>query len=149
MRKLKLLLFCVSSYVTICPMNNVILNWIKTSDYDIVTANSMFKAKRYVYVIFFCHLSIEKSLKAVVCKITKKIPPKTHDLFLLLKLADIALPEKHQLLIAHLNTASIPTRYPEDIVKITEQYNRTAAEKYLKQAKDFLKWLKQNQKLTG
>lgn len=130
-------------------MNKAILNWIKTSDYDINTAKSMFQTKRYVYVIFFCHLAIEKLLKAFVCKITEKLPPKTHDLFFLVKLAQLNLSEKHQLLIAHLNTASIPTRYPEDISKITKQYNRTAAERYLKGTKNFLKWLKQTQKLTG
>lgn len=96
-------------------MNKDICNWIKSADYDIATAEAMFKSKRYVYVIFMCHLSVEKLLKSLVCKITQKIPPKTHDLFLLLKLAGLKLPQTYQLLIAHLNAASIPTRYPADI----------------------------------
>ncbi len=129
-------------------MNKAVVNWIKTSNYDIATASAMFKSKRYVYVIFMCHLSIEKLLKALVCKVTQKIPPKTHDLFLLTKLAGLKLPQNHQLLIAHLNAASIPTRYPEDIAKMTKHYNRSVAEKYLKNTKGFLRWLKQNQKLT-
>ena len=128
-------------------MDNAVINWIKSSNYDIATASAILKAKRYVYVIFFCHLSIEKLLKGSVCKITHKLPPKTHDLFLLLKLANLNLPENHELLIAHLNTASIPTRYPEDMSKISKQYNRSVAQRYLKAAKDFLKWLKQNQNL--
>ena len=55
-------------------MNKAILNWIKTSDYDIITATAMLKSKRHLYVIFMCHLSVEKLLKAVVCNVTQKIP---------------------------------------------------------------------------
>lgn len=124
-------------------MNKVVLNWVETSNYDIATACAMFKTKRYVYVIFLCHLAVEKLLKAIVCKVNQKIPPKTHDLFLLLKLSNLKIPKEHQLLVAHLNTASIPTRYPEDISKLTKQYNRVAAEKYLNETKGFLKWLRQ------
>lgn len=130
-------------------MNKDVSNWIKTSDYDIATAEAMFKSKRYVYVIFMCHISVEKLLKSVVCKVTRKIPPKTHDLFLLLKLAGLRLPQEYQLLIAHLNAASIPTRYPEDISKMAKEYNRNVAKEYLKETKKFLKWLKREQKLTS
>lgn len=129
-------------------MNKAVLNWIKTSDYDIITAEAMLKSRRYVYVIFMCHLSAEKLLKAAVCKVTQKIPPKTHDLRLLLKLAGLNLPEKHQPLIAHLNEASIPTRYPEDMSKLIKDYNQSITKIYLKETKEFLKWLKQNQELT-
>lgn len=125
-------------------MDKAVLNWIKTSDYDITTAQAMFQSRRYVYVIFMCHLSVEKLLKAIVCRLTKRVPPKTHDLFLLIKLADLKLAQGFQLLIAHLNTASIPTRYPEDISKLTKQYNRHTAERYLDETKRFLKWLKQD-----
>ena len=108
------------------PMEKAVVNWIKTSDYDISTAKALFKAKRYVYVIFLCHLSVEKLLKAVVCKLSKKIPPKTHDLLLLLRLANLNLPLDFQMLIARLNAVSIPTRYPEDVSKLTKQYNYKA-----------------------
>ncbi len=37
-------------------------NWIKSSDYDIKTAEHMFKTGRYIYVLFMCHLSVEKLL---------------------------------------------------------------------------------------
>ena len=129
-------------------MNKAVLNWIKTSDYDITTSEAMLKSKRYVYVIFMCHISVEKLLKAAVCKATQKIPPKTHDLYLLLKLSCLSIPENHQPLIAHLNEASIPTRYPEDISKLTREYNYSTAKRYLKETKEFLKWLKQAQRLT-
>lgn len=124
-----------------------IQNWFKSSDYDIVTARVMFRSKRYLYVIFMCHLAVEKFLKGSVAQRINRVPPKTHDLYLLLKLSKIQLPQVHQRIISHLNEASIPTRYPEDISKISKQYNREVAARYLKDTESLLKWLKINIKL--
>lgn len=123
-------------------MNKAISNWIKSSEYDISTAEALYKSKKFVYVIFMCHLAVEKALKAIVaCKI-EKAPPKTHDLFYLVKLALLELPEAYMPILMHLNEASVPTRYPEDIVKIAKAYNKFAAQRYLKETKELLKWLK-------
>ncbi len=45
-------------------------NWLQMAEYDFKTAECMFKAGRYVYVVFMCHLAIEKMLKAVVSEAT-------------------------------------------------------------------------------
>lgn len=55
-------------------------NWMLSSEYDLETARHMFKTGRYIYVIFMCHLAIEKMLKAIVTEETRKIPPKIHNL---------------------------------------------------------------------
>jgi HEPN domain-containing protein len=123
-------------------MNKSISNWIKSSDYDINTAEALYKSKRFIYVIFMCHLAAEKALKAIVADKTKKAPPKTHDLFYLARLASLDLPQVYAPIVMHLNEASVPTRYPEDIIKIAKAYNKNAAQRYLKETKELLKWLK-------
>ncbi len=123
-------------------MDRGIENWIKGSEYDIRTAEVMKRGGRYIYVIFMCHLAVEKFLKAIVAKKTGKIPPKTHDLFYLIKLIGLKIPLAYQKIFSHLNQASIPTRYPEDITKISRQYNKSVAEEYLKETKRLLRWLK-------
>ncbi|GAI74786.1 unnamed protein product, partial [marine sediment metagenome] len=40
-------------------------NFIKSAEYDLNTAKFMLKSRRYIYVIFMCHLSLEKMLKAI------------------------------------------------------------------------------------
>lgn len=50
-------------------------NFLKSAEYDLNTAEFMLKSGRYIYVIFMCHLSIEKILKAIVTEITQKISP--------------------------------------------------------------------------
>ena len=44
-------------------------NWIALTDYDIETARHMLETGRYLYVIFLCHLSLEKILKAHVAEV--------------------------------------------------------------------------------
>jgi HEPN domain-containing protein len=46
------------------------------------------------------------------------------------------------LFMLFLNEASIPTRYPEDISRLTRQYNKQVAQRYLKETKALLRWLK-------
>lgn len=122
-------------------MNHDVQNWLKSSTYDFKTAEAMLRTRRFVYVIFMCHLSIEKALKAVVCARLHKIPPRTHDLFHLVKICALEIPEKHQPIVMHINEASVPTRYPEDIAKLVKVYNSKIAQKYLFETKGFLKWL--------
>ncbi|PIP38929.1 MAG: hypothetical protein COX19_09905 [Desulfobacterales bacterium CG23_combo_of_CG06-09_8_20_14_all_51_8] len=57
--------------------------WLKQADYDMDTADAMFRSGRYFYAVFMCHLSIEKSLKGLYTKVLDEIPPKTHNLLYL------------------------------------------------------------------
>ena len=41
-------------------MEKKINYWIELSDYDLETAEAMHKSKRYLYVGFMCHQTIEK-----------------------------------------------------------------------------------------
>ncbi len=53
------------------------------------TAEYMFQGGRYLYVVFMCHLSIEKALKGLYFEKLREIPPKVHNLVYLLKKIDI------------------------------------------------------------
>ena len=76
-------------------MNKSIVNWLKSSQYDLKTADYMLKTGRYIYVLFMCHLFVEKLLKALNEATLKKVAPKTHNLIYLLNASEIELPEKH------------------------------------------------------
>ena len=45
----------------------------------------MLETGRYLYVVFLCHLSLEKILKAHVAEVIQNLPIKTHDLIYLVK----------------------------------------------------------------
>jgi hypothetical protein len=47
------------------PMLQATENWLVQVDYDLATAEHMLHAGRYIYVVFMCHLALEKMLKAL------------------------------------------------------------------------------------
>jgi len=106
-------------------------NWIELADYDLESAQHMHETGRYLYVIFLCHLALEKMLKAHVTETTQAIPSKTHDLLYLVKKSEIQIPETYLEFIGKINTASIPTRYPEDLRLALKEYPEPIARIYL------------------
>jgi HEPN domain-containing protein len=117
-------------------------NWIATAEYDFATARSLLDTGRYPYVIFFCHLALEKLLKALVTETTQSIPPKTHDLLELRQLAGLAIPEPHLSFVGTINTVSIVTRYPSDLGRLQTEYPEAIARRYLVQTEEVYRWLK-------
>jgi HEPN domain-containing protein len=122
-------------------------NWVETSDYDVQTATHMLHTGRYIYVIFMCHLAIEKLLKAIVQEYTGNLPNKTHDLIYLIQITKISLPEHLLDFVGKINNASIVTRYPEDLSKIISAYPEQVAKEYLDRTNEVIKWLKQDERL--
>ena len=116
--------------------------WFKQADYDMKTAVAMFDAKRYIYVVFMCHMAIEKALKALYTQTGGSLPPKTHNLLLLIEKIGLDLPEELYDFVFRLNGVSVPTRYPEDIQKLRKDYNKKATASVLAMGKETLRWLK-------
>ncbi|MBI2832535.1 MAG: HEPN domain-containing protein [Chloroflexi bacterium] len=58
-------------------------NWLRSAEYDFETARHMLVTGRYIYVVFFSHLVIEKLLKALVTEVNDKPAPRSHDLIFL------------------------------------------------------------------
>jgi len=90
-------------------MKKEVKNWLDSAQYDLETAEHMFKAEKYIYTIFMCHLAIEKVLKAKVEEITAKTPPKIHNLRYLVKLSGLEPPEEIFNFLSKLSEVSIPT----------------------------------------
>lgn len=94
-------------------MNKDAQYWIETAQYDIDTARAMLETKRYLYVGFLCHLTIEKALKAVIAN-GGVTPPKIHNLIRLANLGKIfnRLSERQHTFLVSLNPLNIEARYP-------------------------------------
>ncbi len=87
--------------------------WRNGSFDDFETAKILIENRKYIHGLFFCHLSIEKIIKALVVKATNEIPPKSHDLFFLSQRAQIELSEENQLILQVLMKYQLEGRYPE------------------------------------
>jgi len=127
--------------------NDSIANWIKSSNYDIKTAEHMFATGRYVYVLFMCHLAVEKLLKALYEATYEKVPPKTHNLIYLSNAVKLEIPENLLQTIESLNDLGVVTRYPEDINALVKAFKKDRSAEYLKKTKELLRWLKKDPRL--
>src|SRR3989338_7185898 len=125
-------------------MVKTVKNWIDSAEYDLATAQSLLKAKRKVYVVFMCHLAIEKMLKGVFCAKYKKLAPYTHNLIYLVNLARLKIPSHILEFIETINDKSVPTRYPENIKEIERKFSLKLAQDHLSKTRGFFIWLKRN-----
>ena len=116
--------------------------WLQQADYDMETAEYMFSGGRAFYAVFMPHLSVEKALKGLYLKKLQTVPPKTHNLILLLKETGSSPGEDMHKFIIRLNEASVTTRYPEDLRQLIEHFDNETVKKILSQGKEFLKWIK-------
>ncbi len=117
--------------------------WFKQADYDMDTAEFMFSGERYFYSVFMCHLSIEKVLKGLYIRKFKDAPPRTHNLLYLLEFIDPDLPEDMYDFVFTLNRVSVLTRYPDNLQKMLEDYNKEKTNEILWKSKELLRWLKE------
>ena len=74
-------------------INKQIEYWKSGAESDLESAEILINNNKLLQGLFFCHLYIEKILKALVVKQIKDIPPKTHNLKYLMVLAKVDLTE--------------------------------------------------------
>lgn len=118
------------------------IEWFKQAEYDIETANIMLSGGRYIYAVFMAHLAIEKTLKGIWAFKLKEDAPKTHNLVYLYSKLSLELPEDIQKIIDELNHVSIPTRYPETLDKLFNNFPKDRTESIILNSKKALSWLK-------
>jgi len=117
--------------------------WLAGSEKDFDVAKGLYKLKHYPQCLFFCHLSLEKLLKAIVSKRTKDFPPLIHDLRRLAEISKIKLDSDKKGFLDKISTFNIAGRYAEEKFEFYKKYNKKEyAEKYLKITKELLVWLK-------
>jgi len=116
--------------------------WLQQSDYDMDTAEYMYQGGRYLYVVFLCHLAVEKALKGLYFERRREIPPKSHNLLYLLNTLGIVPPEKPGKFFAKPSEASIPTRYPEDLAKVQQLYTAGVVKDILAATKETIAWIR-------
>lgn len=115
--------------------------WFKQANYDLDTAEAMFRSRRYIYSVFMCHLCLEKALKGLLAK-RGDIPPKSHDLVFLLEKIGVDIPEQHAEYLEMLNEVSVPTRYPDELDRLVAQYPRKRTAGILVRCREVYAWMR-------
>ena len=87
--------------------------WKDSAEEDIDTAKLLFSGNKFKESLFFCHLTIEKILKAHFVKTNKDFAPKSHKLTFLAKNSSIDISEEMHTLFGILMTYQLEGRYPD------------------------------------
>lgn len=112
--------------------------WIEGAKNDLDTAELLVSNDKILHSLFFCHLVIEKAIKACVVKATHEIPPKTHNLIYLTEKANLQLSNEYEIFIGVLMKYQLEGRYPEYQPEIPPI---EVVKEYLIITKSLLKWL--------
>ena len=118
--------------------------WVRSADQDWKVANHLFEKRDYSYALFFGHLTIEKTLKAIFTDKSNKTPPFSHNLVYLSEKAGLELNDESLELLEEVSDFNLEARYPDDKFSFYKKSTMKFTEKKLKQIKGLKKWLLQN-----
>ncbi|MCF8349509.1 MAG: HEPN domain-containing protein [Bacteroidales bacterium] len=113
--------------------------WVTSAEDDLLTAELLIRENRILHGLFFCHLVIEKSIKAHIEKTTGDIAPKSHSLIYLSEKAELELDDETELFLGILMKYQLRGRYPDynpylpDMSRVNEYFDKT---------KSLFQWLK-------
>jgi len=101
-------------------------HWIKSSDNDYKTMETLYNAKDYTWSLFIGHLVIEKLIKALCAKNNPEKPHalKIHNLVSLSEDAKISLDKEQKEIFIEFNSFNINTRYDDYKDKFKQKANR-------------------------
>jgi HEPN domain-containing protein len=129
-------------------MTDKVKYWFELSKYHMKTAEAMMETKRFLYVGFMCHQTIEKILKAYYEKINNDTPPFTHKLITLAKNSNIYTDMDDEFLefldlLDILEPLNIEARYPTDKNEIFKSLNEKKSKEVLIKTNRLFEWISQ------
>jgi HEPN domain-containing protein len=115
--------------------------WLGRVNYDLETAQAMYKTGRYIYVVFMAQQAIEKSLKAII-EAEGKVMPFEHNLRRLLNLTETNkdFPDSWWTNIDFLSQYYLNARYKEDITVLQQKITAKVAKDFLSFAEEVSEW---------
>ena len=112
--------------------------WINGAEDDIKTASLLIRERRILHGLFFCHLVIEKAIKAHIVKASGEIAPRSHNLIYLTERTKLEFDSDTEIFLGILMKYQLQGRYPDynpvlpDDLRVNEYFEKT---------KTLLKWL--------
>ena len=112
--------------------------WITGATDDLESAKILIESNRLLHGLFFCHLVIEKAIKANVVKQTGEIAPRSHNLLYLSEIAKLVFTEEDELFLGILMKYQLQGRYPDYNPNIPDKIK---VKYYLIKTEKLLLWL--------
>jgi HEPN domain-containing protein len=119
--------------------------WLDHAQYDLDTADVMYRGGRWVYVVFMCQQAVEKICKGLYLLYIDDNVPRIHDISNLVrrfedKLSEV-IPEDVFNFFDRLTHFYLNNRYPEYRQNISGMIDDQSAQAVLDKTKEVFKWL--------
>lgn len=126
-------------------MDDKVKYWLELSDYDLETAFAMLNSKRYLYVGFMCHQTIEKIFKAYYTFLKSETAPYSHSLSYLAKKGDFyeEFTEDQKDFIDQIEPLNIEARYPSHKERLLRSLSHAKCLEIIEQTKELQQWIKE------
>jgi HEPN domain-containing protein len=115
-----------------------IVFWQDSAKEDWAVARQLVENGHIRHGLFFAHLTLEKILKALICKHSQDLAPRLHNLSRLSEMTGIALETEYIDILAEMNAFHIEGRYPESL---TTPPMKEEALIYITRAEKVYQWL--------
>ena len=115
--------------------------WLKSAEDDWQVSQHLFKNGDYSYSLFFGHLTVEKTLKAIYVDRFNDNPPYTHRLIYLAEKASLKLSKEKIRLLEVVTDFNLEARYPDEKFSFKKRCTKDFTEKHLKKIGAIKKWL--------
>lgn len=116
--------------------------WLKSADYDWVTATHLFEKGDYPYALFFGHLTIEKIMKAIFVNRFDETPPLTHRLNYIAEKVGLELSAEIIETLEIITDFNLEARYPDEKFSFYRKCDKMFTQENLKQIEEIKKWLR-------
>ena len=108
---------------------------------DLEVAAILFKANKNSQSLFWCHLALEKLLKACVVRKTNKQAPYTHSLVLLAQTSEFILSDEQKEWLTEIGEFNAMGRYPDETMDFTRKCTPEFTQRYLLITQTLYQWL--------
>lgn len=118
--------------------------WLERADYDYATAEDLMRSKRWLYVAFMCHQTLEKTIKAYYTKHMTDDPPYIHNLTRLSEKSGLyeLMTEEQKSFMDAVTPLNIEARYPDYKSLLASSLNENICQQLLEQTQQLQKWIK-------
>lgn len=110
--------------------DDLIRFWEEGSGEAWQTVQALLRSKRYLHALFFCHLTLEKLLKAMYVLRRKQPPPPVHSLGWLAEQAGISLAEDEMKQLEEITAFNISGRYEDYKQRLYKKANGVYARRW-------------------
>lgn len=116
--------------------------WLKGSDEALQVAEDLYRLNHRSFCLFFCHLTLEKAIKAVLAK---KYPNQSfyvHSLTKLATSAELDLPAEWLEILDEVSTFNVKARYNDIKLELYKRATSAYTKRFLTKTKGIQQWLK-------